>query len=61
MKVKVNQECIGCGLCADMCSDVFAINDAGLSYVKSEEVGDELKDAVTAAQDACPVSAIETE
>ena len=61
MKVKVNQECIGCGLCIDMCPEVFEYNDEGLSCAKSEEVGDELKDAVTEAQEACPVSAIETE
>ncbi len=61
MKVKVNQECIGCGMCIDMCPDVFEYNDEGLSSVKSAEVDDSLKDAVTEAQEACPVDAIETE
>ena len=62
MKVKVNENCIGCGLCVDMCPDVFEYNaEEGFSVVKSEEVDDSLKDAVAEAQEACPVSAIEIE
>ncbi|MDO4199229.1 MAG: ferredoxin [Clostridia bacterium] len=59
MKVKVNQECIGCGMCIDMCPEVFEYNDEGLSSVKSEEADDSLKDSITEAQQACPVDAIE--
>lgn len=61
MKVRVNQECIGCGMCIDMCPEVFEYNDEGLSAAKSEEVSDSLKDSVLEAQEACPVDAIETE
>ena len=62
MKVRVNQEtCIGCGMCIDMCPEVFEYNDAGLSAAKSEEVEDLLSDAATEAQQACPVDAIEIE
>lgn len=61
MRVKVNQECIGCGMCIDICPEVFVYNDEGLSSVKSQEVNDSLKDSVVEAQEACPVDAIETE
>ena len=44
VKVKVNKECIGCGMCIDMCPDVFEYNDEGLSSVKSEEVDDSMAD-----------------
>ena len=38
MKVKVNKDaCIGCGACAQICDEVFELNDDGLSEVKVEE------------------------
>lgn len=59
MKVKVNQEaCIGCGACQAIASDVFEINDEGLSEVKVEEVSDELRDATIEAINSCPTEAI---
>ena len=61
MKVKVNQNCIGCGMCIDMCPEVFEYSDEGLSRAKSEEVSDSLKDSISEAQETCPVDAIETE
>ncbi len=61
MKVKVNQNCIGCGMCIDICPEVFEYNDDGLSRAKSEEVSDSLKDSISEAQEACPVDAIEVE
>lgn len=59
MKVKVNENCIGCGMCIDMCPEVFEYNDAGLSSPISEEVDDSLKGSVMDAQESCPVDAIE--
>lgn len=62
MKVRVNQDtCIGCGMCIDMCSEVFEYNDSGLSAAKSEEVDSSFTESVTEAQQACPVDAIEVE
>lgn len=61
MKVKVNQDCIGCGMCIDICPEVFEYNDDGLSRAKSEEVSDSLKDSISEAQETCPVDAIEVE
>jgi len=34
MKAKVDREmCIGCGLCEEMCPEVFALDDEGKAYV----------------------------
>ena len=62
MKVKVNQDaCIGCGACAAICSNVFEINDEGLSVAKVETVEENDKQDVRDAPDACPTGAIEVE
>ncbi len=37
MKFKVNENCIGCGLCANTCPDVFSMADEG-SAVAIESV-----------------------
>ena len=60
MKVTVNDECIGCGLCESTCSDVFAINDDGIAEVIIDDV-DDFEDEINEAIDNCPVSAIEAE
>jgi ferredoxin len=58
MSVKVDQEkCIGCGVCASICPDVFEINAEGVSQVKSEENTECAKQAA----DSCPVDAITVE
>ena len=57
MPVKVDKDaCIGCGLCAGMCPDVFALGDDG----KAEVVGDDV-DAAQDAMGSCPVGAISEE
>lgn len=62
MKVKVNRDnCIGCGACAAICSEVFEIDDEGISVAKAEEVKEEDKQAVQDAIDSCPTGAIEAE
>ena len=62
LKVKVNKDaCIGCGACADICPDVFEIDDDGLSKAKVETVKEENKDEVQDAADSCPTAAIEIE
>ena len=60
MKVTVNEDCIGCGLCESTCSDVFAINDDGVAEVVIDDAAD-FEDEVQDAIDNCPVSAIEAE
>lgn len=59
MKVRVNSNCIGCGLCASTCPNVFLMTDGGTAGVFREEVSPELEDQVQEAAGICPVSAIE--
>ena len=63
MKVTVSQEeCIGCGMCIDICPEVFKYNDEFKSEVISEEISEnlpeELQAKTTEAKEACPVDAI---
>ncbi|MGD9560280.1 MAG: ferredoxin [Oscillospiraceae bacterium] len=49
--------CIGCGLCANECPDVYAMDEFSLATVKHEPSESEAACAVTAAND-CPTNAI---
>ena len=58
MKVKVNEDCIGCGMCAEVCPEVFEIMGDGMSHVTGDP--DACSDKVSEAAAICPVNAIET-
>ena len=59
MKAHVDQDtCIGCGLCPQICSEVFELNDDGKAYAKVEKVPSDMENAATEAQESCPVAAI---
>ena len=57
MNVRVNQdECIGCGVCAQICPEVFDLDeDAGKARVLRPEGAECAQEAA----DSCPVGAIE--
>lgn len=61
MKVTIDRDgCIGCGLCADTCTEVFRIAEDGLAEVyasPSEKTADEVREAA----ENCPVSVIGVE
>lgn len=59
MKYLVNENCIGCGLCAGTCPEVFEMKEDGFAKASDEEVGSELKDSADEAMNGCPVDAIE--
>ena len=59
MKVIVDKDlCIGCGACQAICSDVFEIDDDGLSTVIEEVVEEKNHDDVQEAIESCPTEAI---
>ena len=61
MKATIDRSgCIGCGLCADTCSEVFRMADDDLAEVYAD-VTDATKDTATEARDGCPVSVISLE
>ena len=47
-------KCIGCGLCASMCKEVFVMGKDGKAEVKARKV----LPCVKEAKDSCPVEAI---
>lgn len=59
--IKVDQDlCIGCGMCINMCPDVFIYNEKSLSTVKSDLAEFNLQ-SVQEACEICPVDAITIE
>ena len=59
MKYFVNDGCIGCGLCAGTCPDVFSMSDDGVAVAIDMDVSEEALDSAAEAKDNCPVGAIE--
>ena len=62
MKAKViEDQCIGDGICADTCPEVFVMGDDGLAHVITDEVPAGAEDNTKDAASACPTEAIEIE
>lgn len=45
MNAKVNENCIGCGLCNSICPQVFTMTDEGVATAKTE-IATDLEDSV---------------
>jgi ferredoxin len=61
MKATVNKDlCIGCGLCVDVCPEVFEMND-DKAQAKVNPVPTELEGGCREAAAQCPVEAITIE
>jgi len=59
MKPIVDQDlCIGCGLCEDICPEVFQLWDDGVAHVIAENTGPDLLADIEDAIASCPVDAI---
>ena len=58
MKYKVNDSCIGCGLCESTCPEVFSIQ-GDVAVAIDAEVPESALASAAEAKDGCPVGAIE--
>jgi ferredoxin len=62
MKAKVIEDlCIGCESCTDICPDVFEMQDELAVCRFDEDIPEEFEDACREAAESCPVEAIEIE
>ncbi len=60
MKAMINRsDCISCGLCTQICPQVFQMADDGLAEVTVDSIPTELEQEAVEAQESCPVSVIE--
>ncbi len=59
MRYFVNENCIGCGLCTNICPDVFKMGDSGTAVASVNDVATELMEKAKEAAESCPVDAIE--
>lgn len=58
MKVAIERDgCIGCGLCAGTCPEVFFMADDGLADIRKDPTP-ECLDACAQAEKECPASVI---
>jgi len=59
MRASVDEAaCTGCGLCADICPEVFEL-DGDVARVIMAVIPDDLEECAEDAADDCPVDAIE--
>ncbi len=62
MIAKIQRDgCISCGLCANVCPDVFRMADDGLAQVHQTPVPPASEADAAHARDGCPVSVITLE
>lgn len=60
MKFKVNDTCISCGMCANICPGVFHMReDTGMAEAVGDAVPAETEASAQEAMTACPAGAIE--
>lgn len=53
-----HDECIGDGVCEQICPEVFELRDDGLAYVINENPDESLYDKIDEAIEECPTGAI---
>ena len=50
--------CIGCGLCPEICPEIFEMDDDGKAKASENEIADKLIESAKEAEEQCPTSAI---
>lgn len=62
MKAYVDKDgCIACGLCADVCPEIFEMEDDGKAGASENEIPENLITSAKDAEEGCPVSVITVE
>ena len=61
MRVTVDENCTGCGLCVDTCPEVFELTDEEVAKVKEDPVGEDHEDSCREAAEGCPAESIHIE
>lgn len=59
MRFYVNENCIGCGLCAGICPEVFSMTDEGVAAALEQEIDETTNQSALDAMEECPAAAIE--
>jgi len=58
LKIHINDDCTACGICEDICPDVFELGDEKAT-VKMNPVPEKYHDVCREAAEDCPAEAIE--
>ena len=62
MKAKVDRDaCISCGLCVEMCPEVFQLDQEEKATVQVDPIPPEQEEACRSAAEQCPTEAIRIE
>jgi len=62
MKAHVDKDtCIGCGLCPEVCPEIFKMEEDGKAVASSDEIVENLVSSAKEAEEQCPVNAITVE
>ncbi|MCE5328371.1 MAG: ferredoxin [Planctomycetaceae bacterium] len=59
MRASVTDNCTGCGVCVDICPEVFELGDDGLATVISEPANEDIEATCMEAAETCPSEAIQ--